>query len=152
MEKCHNRSSIDESHKTNKSQPLVFNLKYDWRSPFKLKILHLEIYFIGPELPKWLQVQSELTYVILKYVEIKGTIPEEWFSIISFNLTHLDLSNNQRKGNLPHQLVFPNVTKLFLQSNLISGPIPLNVSDIMPSLQYLDPLENLICGKIPLSI
>ncbi|XP_030937693.1 receptor-like protein EIX2 [Quercus lobata] len=136
----------------NRSQPLVFNVKYDWRPPFKLKILHLESCLIGPKFPKWLQVQSELTYVILKNVEIKGTIPEEWFSMISSNLTHLDLSNNQIKGNLPHQLVFPNVTKLFLQSNLFSGPIPSNISDLMPSLQYLDLSENHLYGKIPLSI
>nr|POE51001.1 receptor-like protein 12 [Quercus suber] len=136
----------------NKSQPLVFNVKDDWRPPFKLKILHLESCLIGSKFPKWLQVQSELTYVILKSVEINGTIPEEWFSMISYNLTHLDLSNNQINGSLPHQLVFPNVTKLFLQSNLFSGPIPSNISDLMPSLQYLDLSENHLYGKIPLSI
>nr|POF05582.1 leucine-rich repeat receptor-like protein kinase pxl1 [Quercus suber] len=130
----------------NKSQPLVFNVKDNWRPPFKLKILHLESCLIGPKFTKWLQVQSELTYVILKNVEIKGTIPEEWFSMISSNLAHLDLSNNQIKGNLPHQLVFPNVTKLFLQSNLFSGTILSNISDLMPSLQYLDLSENHLCG------
>ncbi|KAF3945763.1 hypothetical protein CMV_027892 [Castanea mollissima] len=69
--------------------------------------------------------------------------------MISFSLTHLDLSNNQIKGNLPHQLVFPNVTKLFLQSNLFSGPIPSNISVLMPSLQYLDLSENLLHGELP---
>ncbi|KAL4626220.1 hypothetical protein ACB092_05G080200 [Castanea dentata] len=149
-----NLTSLEEFVLTtnNKSQPLVFNVKDDWRPPFKLKILHLESCRIGPKFPMWLQVQSELTNVILKNVEINGTIPEEWFSMISSNLTHLDLSNNRIEGNLPHQLVFPNVTKLFLQSNLFSGPIPPNISDLMPSLQYLDLSENRLYGKIPLSI
>ena len=72
--------------------------------------------------------------------------------MISSNLTHLDLSSNHIEGNLPHQLVFPNVTKLFLQSNFFSGPIPANISDLMPSLQFLDLSENRLYGKIRLSI
>ncbi|XP_050286245.1 receptor-like protein EIX2 isoform X2 [Quercus robur] len=138
---------------TNKSQSLVFNVTHDWRPPFKLKSLHLEsCCIIGPKFPVWLQVQSELTYVTLTNVGFEGTIPEEWLSTISSQLTHLDLSNNQIKGNLPHQLVFPNVTKLFLQNNSFSGPIPSNISDLMPNLQHLDLSENLLNGKIPLSI
>ena len=81
-----------------------------------------------------------------------GTIPEEWLSTRSSQLTHLDLSNNQIKGNLPHQLVFLNLARLFLQSNLFSSPIPSNNSNLLPRLQYLDLLDNHLYGKIPLSI
>ena len=137
---------------TDKNQSLVFNVTYNWVPYFFLKSLHLESCLIGPKFPKWLQVQSELTDVILKSVEINGTIPEEWFSMISSNLTHLDLSNNQIKGNLPHQLVFLNLARLFLQSNLFSSPIPSNNSNLLPRLQYLDLLDNHLYGKIPLSI
>ncbi|XP_050280835.1 receptor-like protein EIX2 isoform X2 [Quercus robur] len=137
---------------TNKNQPLVFNVTHNWFSPFTLKSLHLESCIIGPKFPSWLQVQSELTHVTLKNVGIIGIIPEDWFFMISPQLTHLDLSNNQIKGNLLHQLVFPNVTKLFLQSNLLSGPIPSNINDLMPNLQYLDLSDNHLYGKIPLSI
>ena len=115
-----NLTSLEEFALTtnNKSQPLVFNVKYDWRPHFKLKILHLEsCCIIGPKFPVWLQVQSKLTYVTLRNVGIEGTILEEWFSTISSQLTYLDLSNNQIEGNLQHQLVFPKLTKLFLQSN-----------------------------------
>nr|POE51005.1 serine/threonine-protein kinase bri1-like 2 [Quercus suber] len=138
---------------TNKSQSLVLNVSHEWRPPFKLKSLHLgSCRIIGSKFPVWLQVQNNLTYVTLTNVGIEGTIPKEWLSTISSQLTHLDLSNNQIKGNLPHQLVFPSVTKLFLQNNSFSGPIPSNISDLMPSLQHLDLSENLLYGKIPLSI
>nr|POE92228.1 lrr receptor-like serine/threonine-protein kinase gso1 [Quercus suber] len=134
---------------TDKNQSLVFNVTYNWFPPFSLKSLHLESCLIGPKFPFWLQDQSELTHVTLKNVGIVGTIPEEWFSTISSQLTHLDLSNNQIKGNLLYQLVFPNLTKLFLQSNLFSSPIPSNISDLMPSLQYLDLSENHFYGELP---
>ncbi|XP_065620143.1 receptor-like protein EIX1 [Quercus suber] len=136
---------------TNKNQSLVFNVTHDGFPP-SLKSLHLEGCRIGPKFPLWLKFQSEPTYVTLRNVGIEGTIPEEWFPMISAQLTILDLSNNQIKGNLPHQLVFPNVAKLFLQSNLFSGPIPSNISDLMPNLQYLDLSENQLSGTIPLSI
>ncbi|KAL0010490.1 hypothetical protein SO802_005598 [Lithocarpus litseifolius] len=138
-----NLKSLEEFMLTSKSQSLVFNVTENWVPPFSLKSLHLEsCRIIGPKFPKWLQVQSKLTYVTLRNVGIEGTIPEEWISTISSQLTHLDLSNNQIEGNLPQQLVFPNVTKLFLQNNSFSGPIPSNISDLMPSLQYLDLSEN----------
>ena len=111
-----NLRSLEEFMLTsNKSQSLVFNVTHDWRPPFKLKALYLEsCRIIGPKFPVWLQVQSELTYVTLTNVGFEGTIPEEWLSTISSQLTHLDLSNNQIKGNLPHQLVFINLARPFL--------------------------------------
>ena len=76
---------------------------------FKLKNLELECCLWGPKFPVWLQVQSELTIVTLKNVGIIDTIPEEWFSMISSQIIHIDLSQNQIMGKLPHQLVLPNV-------------------------------------------
>ncbi|KAL0009495.1 hypothetical protein SO802_010997 [Lithocarpus litseifolius] len=152
---------------------LVFIVMYNWVPPFRLKTLELENCLIGPKFPVWLQVQNELTYVNLKNVRISDTIPEEWFSKIS-QLTDLDLSNNQITGKLLQQLVYPNVkfidlshnyfkgpipvwlaknlVELHLKNNSFAGPIPSNIGDLMPSLQILDLSENLLSGKIPLSI
>ena len=152
---------------------LVFIVMYNWVPPFRLKTLELENCLIGPKFPVWLQVQNELTYVNLKNVRISDTIPEEWFSKIS-QITDLDLSNNQITGKLLQQLVYPNVkfidlshnyfkgpipvwlaknsVQLYLKNNSFAGPIPSNIGDLMPRLQILDLSENLLSGKIPLSI
>lgn len=95
---------------TDKNRSLIFNVTYDWVPPFKLKYLELDSCLIGSKFPLWLQVQSELTKVTLRNVGISGTIPEDWFSKISVQLTHLDLSNNQIIGKFLHHLVFPKVT------------------------------------------
>ncbi|KAK7837853.1 receptor-like protein eix2 [Quercus suber] len=158
---------------TDKNQSLIFNVTYDWVPPFKLKDLDLESCLIGSKFPIWLQVQTELTYVILSNVGISGAIPEDWFSKISSQLTHLDLSKNQISGKFPQHLVFPNVSyfdishnrfkgpiplcfknvaQLYLESNLFSSSIPSNIGDLMPNLQELDLSKNHIFGTIPLSI
>ena len=155
-----------------KNQSLIFNVTYDWVPPFKLKYLELDSCLIGSKFPLWLQVQSELTNVTLRNVGISGTIPEDWFSKISTQLTHLDLSNSQIIGKFPHHLLFPkvtsfdlsynrfkgpiplcftNVVNLFLQSNFFSSPIPKNVGDLMPKLQLLALSKNHLYGTSPLS-
>lgn len=90
-------------------------------------------------------------------------------SKISSQLNHLDLSNNQIMGKLPHQLAYPyvsfidlsynrfkgpipllfsNITQQYLKRNLFSSNIPSNIGDRKPHLQTLDLLENLLDAKI----
>ncbi|XP_059656568.1 receptor-like protein EIX1 [Cornus florida] len=159
--------------RTSTIKSLILNVTYEWIPPFRLKSLELENCLVGPTFPMWLQVQSELTSVTLKNVGIEDIIPQEWFSTISSQLTYLDLSNNGIKGTLPHQLESPNINAIdlsynrfegplplwstnaphfYLQSNLFSGPIPTNIDELMPQLEYLYFSENRLNGTIPSSI
>ncbi|KAF2286862.1 hypothetical protein GH714_033510 [Hevea brasiliensis] len=138
-----------------------------------LKSIQLENCLVGPFFPMWLQVQNELTSVTLRKVGISDTIPEEWFSKLSPQITHMVLSNNQIKGNLPNQLKTPNLrfidlssnrfggplplwsanaTELYLQGNLFSGSIPENIGGLMPRLEKLYAFSNHLTGRIPSSL
>ncbi|KAK9013805.1 hypothetical protein V6N11_041800 [Hibiscus sabdariffa] len=128
---------------------------------------------LGPSFPIWLQVQNELTSVILRNVGISDTIPGKWFSQMSAQVTYLVLSQNGIRGELPHQLSYPylnvidlsynnfdgpfpswstNATDVLLQENSFSGPIPENIGALMPRLQKLYVSRNHLSGRIPLSM
>ncbi|KAK1369336.1 hypothetical protein POM88_035428 [Heracleum sosnowskyi] len=162
---------------TDRARPLVFNVTTEWNPPFRLLSLELNNCIVGPTFPAWIRVQNELNNIVLHSTGIEDTIPEEWFSNISFQVTYLDLSDNKIKGKLPQNIKFPeltfidlrrnrfegllplgftNATYVFLQQNLFSGPIADNISE-MTQLKFLDVSENhltgnpLLCGKPLLS-
>ncbi|KAL7219761.1 hypothetical protein ACSBR2_012762 [Camellia fascicularis] len=143
--------------------PLVFNVRYEWVPPFRLKSLYLENCLVGPRFSLWLQVQSELTVATLKNVGIKDNLPEEWLSKISAQLTYLDLSNNQIKEKLPKKLkslILDEVSQrrletldhwkhLIFQTTIFRGPIPQSIS-CLTFLSHLNLSHNNLSGRIPL--
>ncbi|KAL5773744.1 hypothetical protein ACOSQ2_013668 [Xanthoceras sorbifolium] len=158
---------------TEPTRSLVFNVSYKWVPPFGLKSIQLQNCLVGPSFPVWLQVQTELTYVVLRKVGISDTIPGDWFSKLSSQISYLILSNNKIKGNLPHKLEFPNLraidlssnnfegpfpqwsintSELYLQDNSFSGPLPENMGVLMPRLQRLYLSWNHLNGRIPSSM
>ncbi|TYH37648.1 hypothetical protein ES332_D12G054800v1 [Gossypium tomentosum] len=158
---------------TEPTRSLAFSASHGWFPPFKLKSIQLENCMIGPSFPVWLQVQNELTSVVLKNVSISGTIPGKWFSQLSAQLTYLVLSQDQIRGELPRHLNYPylnlidlsynsfegpfpswstNATDVILDENSFSGPIPENIGALMPRLQKLYVSRNHLSGRIPLSM
>ncbi|KAJ0016921.1 hypothetical protein Pint_11791 [Pistacia integerrima] len=152
---------------------LVFNVSYKWVPPFRLKFFHFDNCLVGPFFPVWLQVQSELASVSLRNAGISDTIPGDWFSKLSSQITYLILSNNQIQGKLPHHLEFPNLraldlgsnhfegpfpvwstnaSEIFLQDNLFSGSLPENIGSLMTRLQKLYLSWNRLDGKVPSSM
>ncbi|XP_062012176.1 receptor-like protein EIX2 [Rosa rugosa] len=155
---------------------LIFNMAHDWIPPFQLNSVDISDCRVGPAFGAWLKSQTELTEVTLSNTSISDFIPEEWFLKISFQLTWLDLSNNQIHGKLPFHMDFrsPSLERidlthnqfegplphwssdvaqhLFLGSNLFSGPIPSNFDQLLPNLVQLDLSYNHLNGSIPPSV
>ncbi|XP_030959113.1 receptor-like protein EIX2 [Quercus lobata] len=161
----------DFSLSSSSSNLLVFNVTHDWIPPFSLQNVYILDCQFNPTFPPWLRTQKELREIYLVNTAISDTIPN-WLWNLSSQLEVLDLSHNKLMGNLPKSLNFsslksvlldfnhlegplplwPNVTRLFLRSNLLSGPIPIRISQEMPHLIALDLSGNYLNGSIPSSI
>ncbi|XP_021822025.1 probable leucine-rich repeat receptor-like protein kinase At1g35710 [Prunus avium] len=149
---------------------LVFNISSDWIPPFKLRYLEIISCQLGPKFPTWLRNQTELTTVVLHNARISGTIPD-WFWQLDLQFDILDVADNQLSGRVPNSLRFnhastidltsnrfegllplwsSNISYLYLRDNQFSGPIPHNIGQVMPNLQYLDISTNSLSGSIPL--
>ncbi|KAG8381290.1 hypothetical protein BUALT_Bualt06G0107100 [Buddleja alternifolia] len=135
----------------------LFKLKVglDWVPPFQLKYLNLSSSKIGGQFPQWLQTQRALSHLDLSNCSISGTLPS-WLQYI--NLTALDLSNNHIEGSIPKltssmkNLDLSNMIPLLeyvnLAKNLINGSIPESLCE-MKALEFLDLSNNYLSGNIP---
>ncbi|XP_059436304.1 receptor-like protein EIX2 [Corylus avellana] len=151
---------------------LVLNVKHNWVPPFKLTEISLANVRIGPNFPAWLKTQNELEILLLNNVGISDTIPHGFWKshpnvtncILSHNKLHgqvpnfqlhpslvdFDLSYNNLEGPLP--LFHSNLSNIYLDNNMFSGPIPENIGELLPKLFWLDLSSNSITGRIPHSI
>ncbi|KAM0954754.1 hypothetical protein ACFX2A_023726 [Malus domestica] len=159
-------------YKNSPNISLVFDISSDWIPPFKLRYLNIRSCQLGPKFPTWLRNQTELVTLVLNNARISDTIPQ-WFWQLDFQLDQLDVAYNQLSGRVPNSLRFispgtvdlstnrfegplplwsSNITMLYLRDNLFSGPIPRDISEVMPSLTDLDISQNSLNGSIPLSM
>ncbi|KAJ9135484.1 hypothetical protein P3X46_032664 [Hevea brasiliensis] len=97
----------------------------------------------------------------------------DWLWQLDLNIDELDISVNKLSGNIPNTLGFlsasvidwgsnrfdgplplwsSNMTRLYLNDNMFSGPIPHEIGEVMPFLTDLDISRNYLNGSIPLSI
>ncbi|EOY02770.1 Serine/threonine-protein kinase bri1, putative [Theobroma cacao] len=151
---------------------LVFNISSDWIPPFKLKYIKIRSCQLGPNFPRWLRNQNELTTLVLNHAGITGTIPD-WFLQLNLQFEELDIGSNQLSGQIPSSLHFrdlatadfsfnsfegpfprlsSNVTTLFLNNNLLSGPIPQDIGEVMFLVEAMYIYDNSFDGSIPLSM
>ncbi|KAL1555966.1 Receptor-like protein 51 [Salvia divinorum] len=91
---------------------------------------------------------KSLHSVTLSHTNLTGNLPKHWHS----NLTFLDLSTNQLKGEIPISLTrLENLLHLNLSSNSLSETIPDTIGDLS-SLQNLSLASNSLSGPIPESL
>ncbi|XP_059436552.1 receptor-like protein EIX2 [Corylus avellana] len=164
--------SLRLSVKVSTNSTLVLKVKQDWVPPFKLIDLKLTNMRIGPTFPTWLKTQNELNVLWLENAGISDTIPhglwKSYPNVTDWNLSHnklrgqvpyfkfqplvasVDLRSNKLEGPLP--LFHNNLRSIFLGNNMFSGPIPKNIGELLPNLNWLDLSSNSITGRIPHSI
>ncbi|KAJ0705388.1 putative leucine-rich repeat-containing, plant-type, leucine-rich repeat domain superfamily [Helianthus annuus] len=93
----------------------------DWHPRFRLEVLYLSDWDIGPQFPSWLLQQSDLWLLDVRNTNISSTMSLSFWKLFP-NLRYLDLSRNHIQGRL---LAIPrNLVVLDLSYNKFSGPLP----------------------------
>ncbi|KAF3435980.1 hypothetical protein FNV43_RR23072 [Rhamnella rubrinervis] len=105
----------------------TLNLSSNWVPPFQIRYLHLASYTMGTRFPNWLRTQSQISTLDISNSSIFGDLPS-WFSNVSSNLEHLNISFNHLSGMVPNFSVrgFPVVD---MSHNQFRGAIPPSLSN-----------------------
>ncbi|CAO2838724.1 unnamed protein product [Amaranthus hypochondriacus] len=150
---------------------LVVNVSDDWIPRFQLDSLTLGSCNLGPRFPKWLQTQTNFSWLDISDTAIADVVPVSFWSSLPPNLQLLDMSHNSIYGTIPEVFVrFQTLPRINISTNLFTGAIPsflVNASmlyldhnlfsDLIPflcpksntSLTYIDLSNNLFSGQLP---
>ncbi|XP_042425718.1 receptor-like protein EIX1 [Zingiber officinale] len=169
---CYNQlqGSVSEIHLENLTRLEVLDLSYNylkvsfdpnWVPIFQLVLVQLSGCEIGPQIPRWLQLQTRIDTLDLSNNKIAETLPSWLVNVSSSTLTSLHLSGNQIKGKLPTFSDASRLINLRLDTNQFEGQLDdlfsCNYSSTqLPSslqnctyLSYLDLSHNAFSGNIP---
>ncbi|KAK4487911.1 hypothetical protein RD792_003649 [Penstemon davidsonii] len=111
---------------------LKFIVGFDWVPHFQLEDLEMQSCDIESHFP----LQKELVRLYLMNCSISGALPN-WFHYM--NLTELQLSQNHIQGPIPNNIsrMLPNLEVLLLDENYITGSLP----DSLCKLKFLIALD-----------
>ncbi|KAK8558298.1 hypothetical protein V6N13_038771 [Hibiscus sabdariffa] len=125
---------------------LTGNLPPEYSQMPNLKILQLDNNnFGGTEIPASYSNMSNLVKLSLRNCNLQGAIPD--FSNIT-TFRYLDLSRNRLSGEIPTNKLSDDVTAIDLSYNSLNGSIPSNFS-VLPNLQKLSLEGNFLSGEVP---
>ena len=123
---------------------LVFNINSNWVPHFQLKMIGLRFSQLGPQFPKWLQTQKNLSYLDISNSKISDTLSNfDW--IFSSQLLVLNLSHNQINGHVPNlSWEFSFFPEIDLSSNKLEGKI----TRFLFKATYLDLSKNMFSKQV----
>ncbi|KAL8157648.1 hypothetical protein AgCh_002379 [Apium graveolens] len=128
---------------------LVLNVSSSWVPPFQLEILFMMSLKVGPNIPRWLQTQTEILYFQMQNASI-SILPTNWLVSLVSRAYFVDLSNNDISTNQLSIISKPlnNLQTLLLSNNRLSGDIPEFICNLT-SLMTLTLSKNNLSGKLP---
>ncbi|XP_042417540.1 receptor-like protein EIX1 [Zingiber officinale] len=165
------QGSVSEVHFENLTRLEDLDLSYNnlkisfdpnWVPPYQLASVQLMRCEIGPEIPRWLQLQTRIQILDLSDNQIAGTLPSWLWNLSSSTLQFLYLSSNQIKGKLPTFSEVSRLQELRLDTNQLEGHLddffsyndsstPVE-SPTQSDVVLLSLANNFLEGGIPLSI
>ncbi|XP_048135023.1 receptor-like protein EIX2 [Rhodamnia argentea] len=131
------------------SNELILNVSSTWVPPFQALEIDLSDCKVGPEFPRWLQTQRNLTNLIMSNASMSGDI-RDWLYDISSNIDFLDISVNMLRGQIPQDIgdKMPRLTTLRLWGNNLTGGIPSSLCKLK-QLDEINLSKNQLSGRLP---
>ncbi|GAY52201.1 hypothetical protein CUMW_140100, partial [Citrus unshiu] len=130
---------------------LTLEVKHDWIPPFQLVALGLHSCYIGSRFPLWLNSQRHLQFLDLVNSRISDIFPIRFLKSAS-QLKILDLEQNQIHGEMPNLTEFTQLLFLSMDSNNMSGPLPLISSNLvyfgLSYNSFSGSISHFLCDKI----
>ncbi|XP_059276989.1 receptor-like protein EIX2 [Lycium ferocissimum] len=125
------------------SNSFILNVSATWMPRFQLDFLSLQSCRLGTQFPQWIQTQKKLSFIDISNAMISGEVPD-WFWNLSAKAYHIDLSQNNFRGEVPEFTERVHLTKLDLSENNFHGPLP----HFSPKMMTLILAKNLFNGTI----
>ncbi|XP_040932060.1 receptor kinase-like protein Xa21 [Gossypium hirsutum] len=111
-----------------------------------LRMISLPYNNLSGEIPWEIGKLEKLEYLHVEYMRLDGSIPASIFNLSS--LKTIVLGDNNLSGELPYITSVPNLEKIFLWGNHLSGNILDSISNIT-KLKILELQRNSFSGLIP---